>query len=320
MLDYYYMNKKTRKSSVIVILGPTSSGKSEIAIKLAKKLNGEVISADSRQVYKDMNLGTGKVEGEWKKQKNRKFFVSEGIPHHLLDFRSPKGEYNISHFKKHCQKLIDEVTALGRVPIICGGTGFWISAIVDNVELPRVKPNKTLRDRLEKKTTEQLFEILRRKDPSRAKTIDQKNKIRIIRAIEIVQALGKTPELKKVENENYAFLQIGIDWPQKKLDQKIMTRLESRWTAGMLKEVKSLKEKHKLSWKKIQSFGLGYYWIPEFLLGRIDKETLKERVFRAERGYAKRQRTWFKRDERIIWENNIPAINLLVKKFLKKNK
>ena len=113
------------------------------------------------------------------------------------------------------------------------------------------------------------------------------------------------------------FLQIGIDWPQEKLDQKIKKRLESRWTAGMIKEVQNLKRKYNLSWKKIQSFGLGYFWIPKFLQGKIEKEELKEKVFRAERGYAKRQRTWFKRDKTIVWENNNSKIKQLVKDFLK---
>ena len=304
-------------------MGPTSSGKSDIAIKLAKKFDGEVISADSRQIYRDMNLGTGKVEGSWKKTSNRKVFYSEDVPHHLLDFRSPRGEYNVSQFKKACEKLIEDIAKRGKLPILCGGTGFWISAVVDNLQLPKVKPDKKLRGRLEKKTAEQLFAMLKKLDLTRAKTIDRHNKIRIIRAIEICKTLGSVPSHPLLispsgRGRNTKFLQIGIDWPQEKLDQKIKTRLESRWTAGMIKEVENLKKKYNLSWKKIQSFGLGYYWIPEFLLGRINQEKLKEKVFRAERGYAKRQRTWFKRDKRIIWENDYAKINKLVKKFLNK--
>ncbi len=305
-----------KKFKVVAILGPTSSGKSAIAIKLAQDLNGEVISADSRQVYKNMNLGTGKVRGEWKKIKNRKVFVSEEIPHHIIDFRSPRGEYNISHFQKDCFKAINAIINHGKLPIICGGTGFWISAIVDNISLPQVKPDLALRRKLNKKTAVQLFEQLKKLDIERSRSIDCHNKVRLIRAIEICKKLGKIPRLKKTANSKYQFLQIGIDWPQEKLDKKIKKRLGNRWQSGIIKEVKDLKKKYGLSWKKIQSFGLAYFWIPEFLRNNIDEKQLKEKVFLAERNYARRQRTWFKRDKHIVWQNQYPKIKISVKKFL----
>lgn len=306
-----------KKFKVVVILGPTSSGKSDIAIKIAKDFNGEVISADSRQVFRDMNLGTGKIEGSWKKKYNKKVFVSEKVVHHLLDFRSPRGEYNVSQFKKSCEKLLTEICRRGKLPIICGGTGFWISAVVDNVQFPPVKPNKKLRNQLSKKSNEQLLDILKQKDPTRSKSIDKNNKIRLIRAIEISEKLGKVPKMRRETNHKYQFMQVGIDWPQDILDRKIKKRLETRWTAGMIKEVIFLKNNYGLSWKKIQSFGLGYFWIPEYLQGNVDKQEMKERVFRAERGYAKKQRTWFKRDKTIIWESKYQNIKRLTKSFLK---
>ncbi|MEA1925663.1 MAG: tRNA (adenosine(37)-N6)-dimethylallyltransferase MiaA [Patescibacteria group bacterium] len=305
-----------KKFKVVAILGPTSSGKSDIAIKLAKDFNGEVISADSRQIYKNMNLGTGKVKGKWKKIKNRKIFVSEKIPHHIIDFRSPRGEYNISHFQKDCFRAVNAIVNRGKLPIICGGTGFWLSAIVDNRSLPQVKPNFVLRKKLNKKTAEQLFGQLKELDTERSRSIDRRNKVRLIRAIEICKKLGKIPRLEKTAGSKYQFLQIGIDWPPEKLDKKIKERLDNRWQSGMVKEVKYLKKKHALSWRKIQSFGLIYFWIPEFLRNKIDEKQLKEKVFLAERNYAKRQRTWFKRDKRIIWQNQYPKIKIAVKKFL----
>lgn len=309
----------TNKTKVIVILGPTSSGKSAVAIFLAKKFDGEIISADSRQIYRDMDLGTGKVEGEWReiqKDSKAKAFYSEGIPHHLLDFRSPRGEYNISHFKKDCELKIKEVAARGKLPIICGGTGFWIDAIVSGFVLPEVKPDNDLRNKLENKTTQFLIKKLQKLDTNRAKEIDQKNRVRIIRAIEIAIKLGKVPKLTSKQNPLFEFLQIGIDWPQKVLDEKIKKRLDNRWQAGMTFEVENLKQKYKLSWKKIQSFGLGYFWIPLFIKQKITEDELKERVFIAERGYAKRQRTWFSKNKDIIWENEQMNIKQIAKKFL----
>jgi tRNA dimethylallyltransferase len=251
-----------------------------------------------------------------------KVFVCEGIPHHLLDFRSPRGKYNVSHFQKDCPEKIEQIVKRGKTPIICGGTGFWISAVVDGISLPQVAPNEKLRKKLGKKTNGELLTILEKLDPHRAKTVDQKNKIRLIRAIEICKAIGKVPSLPlsispSDRGRDSEFLQIGIDWPQEVLDQKIKKRLESRWTDGMIAEVENLRKKYGLSWKKIQSFGLAYFWIPLFLQGKIDKEQLKEKVFLAERGYAKRQRTWFKRDKRIIWENDLGKIEKLVRDFLK---
>ncbi len=308
------------KPKVIVILGPTSSGKSDIAISLAKEFDGEVISADSRQIYRDMNLGTGKVEGEWRivaENPTKKAFYSEEIPHHLLDFRSPRGEYNISHFKKDCEGKIKEISSREKLPIICGGTGFWIDAVVNGIVLPQVKPDIVLRKKLETKTTGFLVKELQRLDRNRANHIDQKNRVRLIRAIEIATKLGKVPVLKTKTTSCFEFLEIGIDWPQKKLDEKIKKRLTKRWQSGMVGEVQNLKNKYNLSWKKIQSFGLGYFWIPLFINQEITEKELTERVFIAERGYAKRQRTWLSRNKKIIWENNLDKIKELVENFLK---
>ena len=314
------MNKVSpKKIKVVVVLGPTSAGKSAVAIFLAKKFNGEIISADSRQIYKNMDLGTGKVKGEWKfiEDTDTKAFYSEDVPHHLLDFRSPKNEYNVSHFKKDCERKLKEISSRGKLPIICGGTGFWIDAVVKDIVLPRVEPNLSLRKKLETKTTEFLIKKLEKLDKNRAISIDRKNKVRLIRAIEIATKLGKVPELKTKNNPNFEFLEIGIDWPQEKLDEKIKKRLTKRWQAGMVDEVENLKKKYNLSWEKIQSFGLGYFWIPLFIKQKITEDELKERVFIAERGYAKRQKTWFFRNKNIVWENRQNKINILVEKFLR---
>ena len=309
---------KTKDIKVIpVILGPTSSGKSEIAVKLAKHFDGEIISTDSRQIYKDMNLGTGKVEGEW----DNNIYLYKDIPHHLIDFVDPKDDYNVSHFKSDAKQRIIEILQKEKMPILCGGTGFWILSLIDDLEFPGVAPNQELRKKLEEKSNEALLELLKKLDPERADSIDSKNKIRIIRAIEIASQLGKVPKMEmfpaekstfNFESQKIPFLQIGIDWPIEKLSEKIKTRLNDRFQAGMIEEIKMLQDKYDISLEKIQSFGLAYHWIPEFMKGNISEKELQEKVYFAERNYAKRQKTWFKRDKRIIWENDFEKIKDLV--------
>lgn len=292
------------RNKIIVILGPTSSGKSEIAIKLAQKFNGEIISADSRQIYRGMDIGTGKVSKDQQKS----------IKHWILNIVSPKTEYNAAKFKKDARKIIEDILNRKKLPIICGGTGFWIKAIVDNVNFPEVKPDKELRKILEKKSAEELFKTLQKLDLERANDIDAKNKVRLIRAIEICKAIGKVPKIT-IQDKKYDFFQIGINIPKEELHKKIKKRLEKRFEAGMIEEVKELR-RQKLSWKKIQSFGLGYYWIPLYLRGKMGKEDLFEKVLGAEKDYAKRQITWFKKDKRIIWLKKYKEIEKEVESFL----
>jgi tRNA dimethylallyltransferase len=306
--------KKAIRNKIIVILGPTSSGKSDVAIRLAQKFDGEIISADSRQVYLGMDIGTGKVHGTWSIKHGT--FISEGISHHLIDIINPKTEYNAAKFKKDANWLINYLIGRGKLPIICGGTGFWIKAVVDNVDFPEVKPNRDLRKRLEIESTEKLFEILQKLDPDRAKNIDKFNKVRLIRAIEICKTLGSVPKIQNIKcNPNYDFIQIGIDVPKEKLHKNIKKRLKKRFAAGMIEEVENLR-KQGLSWKKIQSFGLGYFWIPLYLQGKLEKKDLFEKIYSAEKNYAKRQMTWFGKDKRIKWLKNYTAIKKEMKKFI----
>ncbi len=311
----------------IIILGPTSSGKSSLAVKLAKNFNGEIISADSRQVFKDMDLGTGKIEGTWKKIRNKSFFVYENIIHHLIDFVSPEEDYNVSHFKKDCEEKILEILKRGKLPIICGGTGFWIQAVTDDVIFPQIKPNPELRQNLKEKTVLELFKILKKLDPKRALSIDPKNGARLIRAIEIAENLGKVPEIKinrksnsrKINNQSIKFLQIGIPVNKFKLAEKIQTRLRERFNAGMIEEISALTQKYNLSKEKIQIFGLAYTLIPVYKKEEINRKELFNQIVQAEKKYAKRQATWFKKDPRIFWSDDYLIIENKIKKFLRAN-
>lgn len=306
------------RNKIIVILGPTASGKSDVAITLAKKFDGEIISADSRQIYRRMNIGTGKVIGTW--DIKHRTFVSEGIPHHLIDVADPNEEFNISHFKKLAEKAIEEILQKGKLPIICGGTGFWIKSIIDDVKLPEVKPNTELRRKLERNNAEELFIMLKKLDPERAQTIDAKNKVRLVRAIEIAKELGKVPKMLPVighrSSVKHNFLQIGIDVPKEVLNAKIKKRLDERFKQGMVEEVDKL-HSEGVSWQRLEYFGLEYRWIARYLQNKITLDEMKEKLYFDIIHYAKRQLTWFKKDKRILWLKAYAEIEKTVAEFIK---
>lgn len=277
------------KNKLIVIVGQTSTGKSDYAVKLAKKVGGEVVSADSRQVYKGLNIGSGKIT---KKE-------MKGIPHHMLDVANPKNVFSVADFKKMAEKYIDDIIARGKVPILCGGTGFYIDAVVNGNVLPEVPPNKKLRLDLNKKTIPELLKVLEKLDKARFKTIDRDNPVRLIRAIEIASALGKVPKLKS--KPKYDSEIIGLTMNDEKLKMRIHDRLLARIKSGMIKEVKDLHEKNKLGWKRLHDLGLEYRYVSLFLQNKLSKKEMLSQLENQIWQYAKRQKTWFKRDERIEW-------------------
>ena len=295
------------KPKILVILGPTASGKSDLAVELAKKFNGEVISADSRQVYKGLDIGSGKIT---KKEMQR-------VPHHLLDVISPKKIFSVSEYKKLTDKTIEDILKKNKLPIICGGTGFYIDSVTQNIILPEVPANPDLRLKIQDLGIEELNQMLKKLDSKRAKTIDAKNKIRLIRAIEIATELGSVPKIES--NPNYEVLYIGIDWSQEKLQERIYARIISRIKKRMLKEVQNLHEKG-LSWKRMFSLGLEYRYISLFLQKKINKEEMIEKLNTEIWHYAKRQMTWFKRNKEIHWlpPEKLKESEKLVRLFLKK--
>ncbi len=274
-----------------VIVGPTASGKSAFAIRLAKKVRGEVISADSRQVYRCMDIGTGKVT---KKE-------MANIPHHIISVADPKRQYSVIQYQRDAREALFDILARGTTPIICGGTGYYIDILVDGTVLPPVPPNSALRKRLEVMSTDELFTLLKKRDPSRAQTIDAKNPRRLIRALEIVEALGKVPVQENTPLPTIHFKWIGIDLPDEKLKERIHQRLLSRMRGGMLAEVKRL-HTHGLSWKRLENFGLEYRWLARYLQNKITREEMLTKLEMDIWHYAKRQRTWFKRNKKIKWQ------------------
>lgn len=266
---------------VIVILGQTATGKSSLAVKIAKKFKGEIVSADSRQVYKYLDIGAGKIT---KKEMN-------GVPHHLIDVVHPKNKFTVAEYKTLAESKIKEIIARKKVPVICGGTGFYIDAITKGIVFPEVPPNNKLRKNLEKKSAPELFKILKKLDKDRAKNIDQKNeqnnKVRLIRAIEIAKYLGKVPRIK-IRKPKYSFIQIGLKLNEDELKKNINKRVDGMFKAGLLKEITKLK-KLGISEKRLREFGFEY------------NEPTKEKVKLNTLQYAKRQNTYFKRDKNTKW-------------------
>ncbi len=294
---------------IITVVGPTASGKSDLAVHIAKRFNGEVVSADSRQVYKGMNIGTGKITTK----------EMDGVPHHLLDIASPKRRYTVLQYQRQAHKAIEGILRRGKVPIVCGGTGFYIDAVIKDMEIPLVPANQPLRAKLEKKSLDELVALLKEKDPRRAKNIELKNPRRIIRALEIIEALGKVPAQTSGESQSkkYDVLQIGVATDDEVLRGRIEKRLSARMEQGMIAEVLHLHEEG-VSWKRMEELGLEYRYVARFLQGILTKEEMLEQLNIEIRKYAKRQRTWFKRDKDIKWFSfdELKKVNKSIEKFL----
>ncbi|OHA57184.1 MAG: tRNA (adenosine(37)-N6)-dimethylallyltransferase MiaA [Candidatus Vogelbacteria bacterium GWA1_51_14] len=277
---------------LIVIVGPTASGKSDLAVAIAKRFGGEVVSADSRQVYRGLDIGSGKIT----KREMR------GVPHYLLGVASPKRTFTVAQYQKLATRATEQIWQRGKVAILVGGTGFYIQAVVDGLILPAVLPNQELRKKLNIKTPAELFKLLKKLDPKRAGEIDRHNPRRLIRAIEIAQALGRVPGLQ-VKPLGAKILMIGLNPNLADLKKKINVRLAKRLKQGMLAEVKKLRASG-LSWHKLEDFGLEYRYLAQYLQGKISRPEMIEKLEREIYHYAKRQFTWFKRDKRIIWSIN----------------
>lgn len=289
---------------IIVLLGPTASGKSSFSVQIAKKIGGEIVSADSRQIYKGMDIGSGKI--------TRK--EMRGIPHHLLDIANPKRTFTASQYQTLAQKAIRSVWKRGKIPIVCGGTGFYIRGAVEGLQFPKTKPNPLLRKKLEAMDTNTLFQILRKKDLKRAKTIDSKNRRRLIRALEIVEHLGKVPPIQKNPISEFV-LYLGIQKDKEELKQRIRVRLLKRMRNGLIKEVKNLHE-NGISWKRLESFGLEYRYIAHYLKGNLTKNEMIVSLLKEIEQYAKRQMTWFRKNPDIIWVQDSRQTLKVTKNYL----
>lgn len=284
---------------LIVICGPTATGKTALALEIAERFSGEIISADSRQVYRGLDIGSAKATPE----------ELARIPHHLIDVTEITNTFSVADFKEQAVAAITNIRSRNKLPIICGGTGMYISALIDNHSLPPVAPNPQLRAELDTLSTEVLADKLLHLDPVRAQSIDIHNRVRLIRAIEIATALGSVPKL--TDSQEHVFditpennlLMIGLTLPKEVLTERISERIRARIPA-LFTEIKNLIEKG-ISTERLKSFGLEYRYGTEYVEGCITEDDFVNTLTTKTWQFVRRQMTWFKRDERITWFNPI---------------
>jgi tRNA dimethylallyltransferase len=298
------------KPKLIVIIGPTASGKSALAIEIAKKFNGEIVSADSRQIYRRMDIGTAKPT---KKE-------MAAVKHHLIDVKNPNEDYSAGEYKKDAINAINKIIRKGKLPILVGGTGLYISAVVNNLEIPQIKENKRLRLKLQKEIDKKglgfVFQKLAKLNPEAAYIIDPKNPRRVIRALEIAISTGKKfSEQRKAGKPLYNILEIGINPPPQILKEKIAERIKKMIKAGLIKEVKKLVKKYGSNCRALDA--IGYREIIDYLRKNTSREEVAEQINRNTQRYAKRQLSWFRKyNPKAHWLKSKNEAFRLVKKFL----
>lgn len=298
-----------KKAKIIVICGPTATGKTSLSIDIAKKYNGEVISADSRQVYIGLDIGSAKVTKE----------EMEGITHHMIDVADPQEVFSIQQYVQMATSIIDDIHRRKKNIIICGGSGMYIDSLIHGTQFPKVPPNNLLRARLEQKSTSELYSLLLEKDPRRAQTIDPDNPVRLVRALEVIDAIGAVPKIKK--ESKYNVLLIGLDIPKEELNKRIQQRVLDRFEyKDMLQEAIDLYA-NGLNYERMEKLGLEYRYMARHLQRKISYDEMVSELTIKTIQFAKRQRTWFKRNKDIYWFNPIKTdnnIDLIVSKFLEK--
>lgn len=275
---------------IIAIVGPTSSGKTALGVELALRIGGEVISADSRQVYRGLTIGAGKVTRE----------EMRGVPHHLLDVADPQDTFTAHDFVRLGRKAIAEILARGKTPIVVGGTGMYVDALLGRLTLDSPAPSEELRARLNSRSPEELLDELKRIDPAAYARIDTKNRRRVQRALEIAFTPKSEIGLHPSSVAAYDTLWIGLALPREEQNARIAARVHARLAAGMLDEARQL-HAEGLSFGRMKELGLDYRELAKHLAGETSYDEMVERIILENQKYAKRQMTWFKKNPAIAW-------------------
>ena len=281
-----------KKAALVVILGPTASGKSALGIALAQHFNGEIVSADSRQVYRGMDIGTAKVTHA----------EQALVPHHLLDIADAQNIYTVAQFQHDAIAAINDILARGRQPFLVGGSAHYIQAVVDNLDIPHVPPQPKLRMELEARPLADLLAQLEALDPQNAATIDRNNPRRIQRALEVCLITGKPfSEQRSMSRPLYDCLLLGIQWPRDILYKRIDMRIDERMGQGLVQEVDTLLASG-LRHERLDAMGLEYRFVSRWLRGEFaDEAEMIQRLKYATHDFVRRQLTWFRKDQRIQW-------------------
>ena len=288
-----------QKNKVIVICGPTASGKTALSIELAKKINGEIVSCDSMQIYEDMNIGTAKPTLE----------EMQGIEHYLIGYVSPKKRYSVADYKKDAKKAIKEIIEKGKNPIVVGGTGLYIDSLIYEIEYQDIKLDEEYRKKLEEEVQEKgletLYEKAKQIDAKAIEKISPTDKKRILRVLEIYHATGKTKTEQEIESRKkeveYDYKVFALNWDREKLYERINKRVDIMFEQGLIQEVKNILNKYSKFPTAMQ--GLGYKEVVDYLNGIYTKEEMIEKIKMETRRYAKRQLTWFRKNKQTIWLN-----------------
>jgi tRNA dimethylallyltransferase len=293
--------------TLIVICGATATGKSDLAVALAEKLGGQIINADSMQLYKGMDIGTAKLSIEERK----------GIRHHLIDVLSVREEASVAQYQNDARNLIDQLLEQSIPAIVVGGTGLYIKAILDDLNFPDTDPE--VREKIARQAEELgvdvMHERLTRLDPAAAAAIPKENVRRVVRALEVIELTGRpyTANLPRVGSTKYPYArQFGLVMERETLHERIDLRVEKMWDKGLVREVRDLMGEGLLEGRTAQA-ALGYAQIIKFAQGEMTEDEAKEETKRATRQYARRQETWFSRDERITWVKKAPISELVTK-------
>ena len=303
-------------SKLVAILGTTASGKSHWAHKLAGRFDGEIVVADSRQVYKDFTIGTNKDIGEWEKSDGKFFYYVEGMPYHLVDIISPKEQFTVYDYQKRAFDAIDDILKRGKNPFLVGGTGMYVRAVVENWKLAKAPSEEALRKKLNEKPKISLLTELRAIDPERAKTIDMHNKRRLVRALEVYYLTGETLKDSPPKGEaRYKVLKLAPLIPRDDLYRNIAKRVSNMFEKGLLEEVQKLFKEYPHDVGVFSS--IGYRQFFPYFEGKATLEDVKEQIIRDTKKYARRQLTWFRKEKDLNWLSTYEEAEALVLKFFK---
>ena len=299
------------KPTVIVICGPTASGKTKLSIELAKEINGEIVSCDSMQIYKEMDIGTAKPTVQ----------EMQGVKHYLIDFVSPDERYSVADYKKDSKKAINEIIKKGKIPIVVGGTGLYIDSLIYEIEYQEIEFDeeyrKLLESRVEKEGLKAIYEEAKKIDEVAIEKISPNDKKRILRILEIYHATGKNKTEQEIQSRKkeveYDYHVYALNWDRQILYERINQRVDIMVENGLVQEVEKIYKKYKKFPTAMQ--GLGYKEVVEYLEGKCTKDEMIEKIKMETRRYAKRQMTWFRKNKQTIWldgqekiQNNIKII------------
>ena len=292
---------------LLVIVGATATGKSNLAIKIAKKFNGEIISADSRQIYRNLDIGTGKITKQEQKQ----------VKHYMINVASVKKQYTVAQYTQQANKIIKKIWRQQKLPIICGGSPLYVISVIEGLQFPKIKTNPKLRAQLAARLLTDLWQELKKLDPVRADNIDSNNKRRIIRALEIIYTTEKPIQPLKKQPLTSDILILSTQKSKEEIKHLIKTRLDKRLKQGMIKEVKKLK-KQNISSKRLYDLGLEYRYINLYLDKKISYQEMYDTLYKKIIDFAKRQLTWFKKFPNVQYINNDKQAIKIVKRWLSK--